>query len=92
MLAALGDDGSDEGVLRVTRSCVIPLSELEWRFTASGGPGAEAYRRLAADSPVASHIEFTGLVPQEQIEEFIESLQRGSRPTQSSLGVNRMAS
>ena len=29
----------DEGVLRVARSCVIPLAELEWRFTASGGPG-----------------------------------------------------
>ena len=28
----------------------------------------------------------------EQIEEFIESLQRGSRPAQSSLGAGRMAS
>jgi excisionase family DNA binding protein len=28
----------------------------------------------------------------EQIEEFIESLQRGNRPTQSSLGADRMAS
>ncbi len=27
----------------------------------------------------------------EQIEEFIESLQRGSRPTQSHLGADRMA-
>ena len=30
-----------DGDLRVTRSCVIPLSELEWRFTASGGPGGQ---------------------------------------------------
>jgi ribosome-associated protein len=30
---------SDE--LRVTRSLAIPLSELEWRFTASGGPGGQ---------------------------------------------------
>ena len=28
----------------------------------------------------------------DQIEEFIESLQRGNRPTQSSLGADRMAS
>ena len=30
---------SDE--LRVTRTCVIPMAELEWRFTASGGPGGQ---------------------------------------------------
>jgi ribosome-associated protein len=28
-------------VLRVTRTCAISLSELEWRFTASGGPGGQ---------------------------------------------------
>lgn len=38
-------DGSFEEVLRVTRSCVIPLSELEWRFTASGGPGGQHANR-----------------------------------------------
>jgi ribosome-associated protein len=27
--------------LRVTRTCAIPLSELDWRFTASGGPGGQ---------------------------------------------------
>ena len=31
----------DEDVLRVTRSCAIPLSELEWRFSASSGPGGQ---------------------------------------------------
>jgi ribosome-associated protein len=30
---------SDE--LRITRSCVIPTAELEWRFTPSGGPGGQ---------------------------------------------------
>jgi len=29
------------GVLRVTRTCSIPLDELEWRFSASGGPGGQ---------------------------------------------------
>jgi ribosome-associated protein len=28
-------------VLRVTRTCAIPISELEWRFTPSGGPGGQ---------------------------------------------------
>jgi ribosome-associated protein len=27
--------------LRVTRTCRIPLDELEWRFTSSGGPGGQ---------------------------------------------------
>ena len=27
--------------LHVTRTCRIPLSELEWRFTGSGGPGGQ---------------------------------------------------
>lgn len=27
--------------LQVTRSCAISLSELEWRFTGSGGPGGQ---------------------------------------------------
>lgn len=27
--------------LRVTRSCVIPPDELEWRFSGSGGPGGQ---------------------------------------------------
>ena len=34
-----------EGVLQVTRSCAIPLTELEWKFTASGGPGGQHANR-----------------------------------------------
>jgi ribosome-associated protein len=30
-----------EGELRVSRTCSIPLDELEWRFSASGGPGGQ---------------------------------------------------
>ena len=30
-----------EGLLRVSRSCAIASDELEWRFTASGGPGGQ---------------------------------------------------
>lgn len=35
----------DDGVLRVNRSLAIPLGELEWRFTASGGPGGQHANR-----------------------------------------------
>ena len=31
----------DDDVLHVSRSCVIPLSELRWRFSRSGGPGGQ---------------------------------------------------
>ncbi len=31
----------DEGTLPVTRGLRIPLAELEWRATASGGPGGQ---------------------------------------------------
>ncbi|MGH9041581.1 MAG: alternative ribosome rescue aminoacyl-tRNA hydrolase ArfB [Acidimicrobiia bacterium] len=31
----------DPEVLRVSGSCAIPLEELEWRFSASGGPGGQ---------------------------------------------------
>src|SRR5919199_1612677 len=27
--------------LRVTRTCQIPLDEIEWRFSGSGGPGGQ---------------------------------------------------
>jgi ribosome-associated protein len=30
-----------DGLLRVSRSCTIAPDELEWRFTASGGPGGQ---------------------------------------------------
>ena len=30
-----------EGELRVSRTCSIPLAELEWRFSGSGGPGGQ---------------------------------------------------
>ena len=40
----MSDDG-DLQLLRVTRSCAIPLSELEWKFTPSGGPGGQHANR-----------------------------------------------
>lgn len=32
---------TDDGVVRVSGSLSIPVDELEWRFTGSGGPGGQ---------------------------------------------------
>lgn len=32
---------ADPDGLRVSRTCFIPAAELEWRFSASGGPGGQ---------------------------------------------------
>lgn len=32
-------------MLRVTRTCAIPLDELQWRFHAAGGPGGQHANR-----------------------------------------------
>ncbi len=32
-------------VLRVSRTCTIPMSEVEWRFSPSGGPGGQHANR-----------------------------------------------
>lgn len=39
--ARYGHGMPTDGWLVVTRSCRIPLDELEWRFSASGGPGGQ---------------------------------------------------
>jgi ribosome-associated protein len=33
--------GDGPGLLRVSGSCAIPLAELTWRFSRSGGPGGQ---------------------------------------------------
>jgi ribosome-associated protein len=46
-----------EGVLRITRSCAIPLSELEWKFTPSGGPGGQHANRSNTRAEVRFDVE-----------------------------------
>jgi len=33
--------GTEDRHLRVSRSCAVPLDELTWRFSGSGGPGGQ---------------------------------------------------
>ena len=44
-------------LLRVTRSCAIPLDELEWRFVASGGPGGQHANRSNTKAEVRFDVE-----------------------------------
>jgi len=46
----------DDG-LRVNRSLVIPVDELEWRFSASGGPGGQHANRSNTRAEVLFDIE-----------------------------------
>jgi ribosome-associated protein len=49
--------------LRVTPDCAIPLSEIEWRFGPSGGPGGQhanrAHTRVEATFDVESSLALT---------------------------------
>ena len=42
---ASSEDEGGRGELVVSRTCRIPLAELEWRFTPSGGPGGQHANR-----------------------------------------------
>jgi len=43
---------SDDATLRVTRHLAIPLDELEWRFSPSGGPGGQHANRSSTRAEV----------------------------------------
>lgn len=47
----------EEGWLRVSPSCRIPLHELDWRFSASGGPGGQHANKAATRAEVSFDIE-----------------------------------
>jgi ribosome-associated protein len=45
-------------VLRVTRTCHIPFDELEWQFSASGGPGGQ--HANTANTKAEVHFDIAG--------------------------------
>ena len=47
-----------DSVLQVTRSCAVPLHELEWRFVASGGPGGQHANRSNTKVELTFDVEF----------------------------------
>ena len=48
----------DPGRLRVSPTCVIPLAELTWRFSRSGGPGGQ--HANTADTRVELRFDIAG--------------------------------
>src|SRR5471030_1436437 len=54
------DDAADEqrgAVLRVTKGLSIPLDELAWRFTTSGGPGGQHANKTSTRAEVRFDVE-----------------------------------
>jgi ribosome-associated protein len=48
---------ANRAVLRVTRGLVIPLDELTWRFTTSGGPGGQHANKTSTRAEVRFDVE-----------------------------------
>ena len=55
--AADAADTQSGAVLRVTKSLAIPLDELAWRFTTSGGPGGQHANKTSTKAEVRFDIE-----------------------------------
>ena len=69
MLAAV-----DAPSLRVTRTCSIPLSELEWRFTGSGGPGGQHANTSNTKAEVRFDVENSPSLGPRQRERLLQRL------------------
>ena len=65
---------SDEAALRVTRSVVIPASELRWRFTASGGPGGQHANTSNTRADVSFDVEASAALGPVQRARIIERI------------------
>jgi ribosome-associated protein len=61
-------------VLRVTRSCAIPLRELELRFSPSGGPGGQHANRSSTRVEVRFDIAGSAALGPRQRERLLERL------------------
>jgi ribosome-associated protein len=72
-----------EGELRVTRSCVIPLDELEWRFFASGGPGGQHANRASTRVEVRFDVASSPSLGPRQRARLLEALGPVVRATAS---------
>jgi ribosome-associated protein len=61
-------------VLRVTRGVVIPLDELLWRFTTSGGPGGQHANKTSTRAEVRFDIETSPSLGPRQRARLLERL------------------
>jgi ribosome-associated protein len=67
-------DAAASGLLRVNRSCVIALDELEWRFSASGGSGGQHVNTTNSKAEVRFDIAGSASLGPRQRERLLEAL------------------
>ncbi len=60
--------------LRVTRSCAIPLAELAWRYSTSGGPGGQHANRSQTRAEVSFDITASAALGPRQRARLLERL------------------
>ena len=72
MLAGMGEDASNQ--LRVTASCRIPLDELTWRFSGSGGPGGQHANTANTRAEVVFDVEASPSLGPRQRARLVEKL------------------
>ncbi len=65
---------SERGVLRVSPSCSIPLDELEWKVTGSGGPGGQHANTSNTRVEVRFHVERSSALGPRQRARLLERL------------------
>jgi ribosome-associated protein len=68
-------------VLRVARCLVIPLDELTWRFTTSGGPGGQHANKTSTRAEVRFDIEASPSLGPRQRARLLERLGPSIRVT-----------
>ena len=66
--------GESEGVLRVTRTLAIPLGEIAWRATSSGGPGGQHANRTASRVEVSFDVTRSSALGPRQRARLLERL------------------
>jgi ribosome-associated protein len=62
------------GDLWVTRTCVIPEDELEWRFTGSGGPGGQHANTANTKAELRFSVEASAALGPRQRARLLEKL------------------
>jgi ribosome-associated protein len=66
--------GPSGAVLRVNRSCAIPLGELEWRYTAAGGPGGQHANRSHTRVELVFDVEASDALEPRQRERLLDRI------------------
>ena len=65
---------ADDGWLHVTRSCRIPVTELEWRVSRSGGPGGQHANTADTRVEVVFRIDESGALGPRQRARLLDRL------------------